>query len=123
MSKVFFSAIGLVLALGACGADGSDEAAQAQGGFPNCGAQKAWNDDAQVCEFSVAAGAGDIIVPADSVTCLVGTTDTADGCVVQHCHAGAVIFTGRCTLIGQKVVDHSTNPPTSCAVTADGGCR
>lgn len=121
--KVLFLGVFAVLAFAGCADDVDvDQGSPAVSVAPNCGAQASWDDVEQVCALGVGGPATDIVVPAEGA-CASGQTSTADGCVVQHCHAGFVVFLGRCTQIGQIVRDNRTSPPTSCAVTSDGGCH
>lgn len=89
-----------------------------QEGVPRCFEDSTWNAEAQVCEEFVQASSGTILVSADGDACSRGSTPTANGCFVQHCREGSVVFFGRCTKIGQRVESRGA----TCYVTADGGC-
>lgn len=100
----------VLLVLAACAVE--------QDGVPRCFEGSIWNAEAQVCEEFVPADSVLILVSTDGDACSRGSTPTADGCFVQHCREGSVVFFGRCTKIGQRV----KNRGETCYVTADGGC-
>jgi hypothetical protein len=111
----------MVLLMAGCATEGLVETAL--GAAPSCFADATWDDIRQVCADDVPAEDAVIVPALPTPPCDPGSTLTADGCVIQHCHADYALFGGSCVPIGTPVTDHRTGQPVTCQVTASGDCR